>query len=105
MSRVRIQEAAALRLDDIYRHTRRQWGAAQAERISTIYLQRSVPLMAAQWLRTPFRQNSGLRVFSFAMSDTWCIGAGCAMATSVSCHHAVRKNASDETLSRSLERL
>jgi len=32
MAHVRIQEAAALRLDEIYRYTRRQWGAAQAER-------------------------------------------------------------------------
>jgi len=32
MSRVRIQEAAALRLGEIYRYTRKQWGQAQAGR-------------------------------------------------------------------------
>lgn len=32
MARVRIQEAAALRLDEIYRYTRDQWGVEQAER-------------------------------------------------------------------------
>jgi len=32
MPRVRIQEAAALRLDDIYRYTRKQWGEVQAGR-------------------------------------------------------------------------
>ena len=32
---VRIQEAASLRLDEIYRYTRGRWGAAQAERYIT----------------------------------------------------------------------
>ncbi len=32
MAAVRIQEAAALRLDDIYRYTRDRWGAEQADR-------------------------------------------------------------------------
>jgi len=32
---IRIQEAAALRLDEIYRYTRQRWGAAQAERYIT----------------------------------------------------------------------
>jgi plasmid stabilization system protein ParE len=32
---VRIQEAAALRIDAIYRHTRDRWGDAQAERYVT----------------------------------------------------------------------
>jgi plasmid stabilization system protein ParE len=29
---VRVQEAASLRLDEIYRYTRHRWGAAQADR-------------------------------------------------------------------------
>jgi len=32
MARVRIQEAASLRLDEIYRYTRKHWGPTQAER-------------------------------------------------------------------------
>jgi len=32
MACVRIQEAACLRLDEIYRYTRKQWGAMRAER-------------------------------------------------------------------------
>jgi len=32
---VRVQEAAALRLDDIYRYTRDRWGAEQADRYIT----------------------------------------------------------------------
>jgi len=32
MARIRIQTAAALRLDEIYRYTCRQWGQAQAGR-------------------------------------------------------------------------
>jgi plasmid stabilization system protein ParE len=32
---VRIQEAASLRLDDIYRYTRDRWGDAQADRYIT----------------------------------------------------------------------
>lgn len=32
---VRIQEAASLRLDDIYRHTHDRWGEAQADRYIT----------------------------------------------------------------------
>lgn len=32
---VRIQEAASLRLDEIYRYTRDRWGEAQAERYIT----------------------------------------------------------------------
>jgi len=32
MARIRIQTAAALRLDEIYRYTRRQWGQVQAQR-------------------------------------------------------------------------
>ena len=32
---VRIQEAASLRLDDIYRYTRDRWGEAQADRYIT----------------------------------------------------------------------
>ena len=32
MAAVRIQEAASLRLDDIYRYTRDRWGAEQADR-------------------------------------------------------------------------
>jgi len=31
MAVIRIQEAASLRLDDIYRYTRDRWGAQQAE--------------------------------------------------------------------------
>lgn len=29
---MRVQQAASWRLDEIYRHTRQRWGAAQAER-------------------------------------------------------------------------
>lgn len=32
---VRIQDAASFRLDEIYRHTRKRWGTAQAERYIT----------------------------------------------------------------------
>ncbi len=32
---IRIQEAASLRLDDIYRYTRDRWGEAQADRYIT----------------------------------------------------------------------
>ncbi|QIR86872.1 type II toxin-antitoxin system RelE/ParE family toxin [Paracoccus sp. AK26] len=32
MATIRIQEAASLRLDDIYRYTRERWGEAQADR-------------------------------------------------------------------------
>jgi toxin ParE1/3/4 len=32
MTRVRVQEAASWRLDDIYRYTRDRWGEAQATR-------------------------------------------------------------------------
>ena len=32
---VRVQEAASLRLDEIYRYTRDRWGAAQADRYIT----------------------------------------------------------------------
>lgn len=35
MARVRIQEAASWRLDEIYRYTRERWGDAQAERYIT----------------------------------------------------------------------
>ena len=31
MSRVRVQQAASLRIDDLYRHTRERWGADQAD--------------------------------------------------------------------------
>ncbi len=32
---VRVEEAASLRLDELYRHTRDRWGEAQAERYIT----------------------------------------------------------------------
>ena len=35
MASVRVQEAASHRLDEIYRHTRDQWGVEQAERYIT----------------------------------------------------------------------
>lgn len=35
MAAVRIQQAASLRLDDIYRYTRKRWGEAQADRYIT----------------------------------------------------------------------
>lgn len=35
MAPVRIQEAAAFRLDDIYRYTRDRWGVQQADRYIT----------------------------------------------------------------------
>jgi len=35
MASVRVQEAASHRLDEIYRYTRTQWGAEQAERYIT----------------------------------------------------------------------
>ena len=31
MTRVRVQEAASVRIDEIYRYTRDRWGAAQAD--------------------------------------------------------------------------
>ena len=35
MTRIRIQEAASWRLDEIYRYTRERWGEQQAERYLT----------------------------------------------------------------------
>ncbi|THF61653.1 type II toxin-antitoxin system RelE/ParE family toxin [Pseudothauera rhizosphaerae] len=35
MARVRIQEAASFRLDEIYRYTRDRWGTEQADRYIT----------------------------------------------------------------------
>jgi len=35
MRQIRIQEAAALRLDEIYRYTRQRWGNPQADRYIT----------------------------------------------------------------------
>lgn len=35
MSRIRVQTAASLRLDEIYRHTRDRWGTEQADRYVT----------------------------------------------------------------------
>ena len=35
MARVRVQEAASIQLDEIYRYTRDRWGAEQAERYVT----------------------------------------------------------------------
>jgi plasmid stabilization system protein ParE len=35
MTRVRVQEAASWRLDEIYRYTRENWGAGQADRYIT----------------------------------------------------------------------
>jgi len=32
MARIRVQEAASFRLDEIYRYTNHRWGSAQAER-------------------------------------------------------------------------
>lgn len=32
MTTIRVQEAASLRLDDIYRYTRNRWGTEQADR-------------------------------------------------------------------------
>lgn len=38
MRRIRIQEAAAARLDEIYQYTHRQWGEVQAKRyITTLF--------------------------------------------------------------------
>ena len=35
MTRIRVQEAAAARIDDIYRYTRERWGEAQADEYVT----------------------------------------------------------------------
>jgi toxin ParE1/3/4 len=35
MAAVRVQEAASLRIDGIYRHTRERWGTEQADRYIT----------------------------------------------------------------------
>lgn len=35
MARIRVQEAASFRLDEIYRHTSDRWGSAQADRYIT----------------------------------------------------------------------
>jgi plasmid stabilization system protein ParE len=35
MSRMRVQQTASLRIDDIYRYTRDRWGAEQADRYVT----------------------------------------------------------------------
>lgn len=35
MTRVRVQQSASLRIDEIYRHTREHWGVAHANRYVT----------------------------------------------------------------------
>lgn len=35
MARVRVQEAASFRIDEIYRYTRKRWGAEHADRYIT----------------------------------------------------------------------
>jgi plasmid stabilization system protein ParE len=35
LAAVLVQEAASLRIDDIYRHTRERWGGEQADRYVT----------------------------------------------------------------------
>ncbi len=62
---VRIQEAASLRLDDIYRYTRNRWGEEQADRYITGMFQAFERIDAHGILSKPIPAAFGVEGYFF----------------------------------------
>lgn len=62
---IRVQEAASLRLDDIYRYTRDRWGEAQAERYITGMFEAFERIEAHGIVSTPVPAEFGVEGFFF----------------------------------------
>ena len=63
--RVRIQEAASWRLDDIYRFTRKQWGVQQAERYITGLFEAFDGIATHQTMSRPVPAELGVEGYFF----------------------------------------
>ncbi|WP_262298324.1 type II toxin-antitoxin system RelE/ParE family toxin [Microvirga sesbaniae] len=65
MASVRVQEAASHRLDEIYRYTRDQWGAEQAERYITGLFAAFAKIDTHEVLSRPIPAEFGLDGYFF----------------------------------------
>lgn len=59
-ARIRVQRAAALRLDNIYRYTRERWGQQQAERYIRGLFQAAQELVSNQTQSRPVPAEFGI---------------------------------------------
>ncbi len=84
MAIVRVQAAASLRLDEIYRYTRKRWGAEQADRYIVGLFEAFDQIERHGWCRNPSRPSSPSRGIIFGTNGILSIGEGCRMATSAS---------------------
>ncbi len=65
MTRIRIQEAASYRLDDIYRYTRDRWGEQQAERYITGLFEAFEGIKTRKTLSKPIPAEFGIEGYFF----------------------------------------
>ena len=84
MDAVRVQEAASLRLDDIYKFTRDRWDSEQADRYITGLFQAFDKIETHGVQSRPSRRSLASPASFFATNGISFTGAGLAMATSAS---------------------
>ena len=65
MTRIRIQEAASWRLDEIYRYTRERWGEQQAERYLTGFFEAFERIESRGVVSRPVPAEFGVEGFFF----------------------------------------
>lgn len=80
---IRVQEAASVRLDEIYRYTRDMWGEAQAETYITGLFAAFEQIETRMCIRGPCPSNSGWKGTSSGTSGISRIGGTFRMAISV----------------------
>lgn len=68
---VRVQEAASLRLDDIYRYTRDRWGTDQANRYITGMFAAFEKIESRGVSSRPIPAEFGVEGFFFGMVRFW----------------------------------
>lgn len=65
MGRIRVQEAASVRLDEIYRHTRDRWGRQQADRYISGMFEAFAGIETRKTLSKPIPAEFGIEGFYF----------------------------------------
>ena len=65
MIRVRVQEAASIRIDEIYRYTRDRWGAAQADAYITSLFEAFESIGAGGIRSRPIPAEFGVKGYVF----------------------------------------
>lgn len=95
MARILIQEAASLRLDDIYRYTRERWGREQADRYITGMFEAFEKINTHEVFSKPIPAEFGANGYFFPLPEAFRVLETTGKRGNRHRHHPPRKDASD----------